>query len=824
MRNPWFVFSVCAAFLLACVKTPQQAGTMSETDTAMIYNPDYTPAVGAVVRFFVATDSTRTIAYQSTTDASGHYSVSGLTKGTYNLLAYSATGLAKVTDNMLAASASLIAYQDSIFVFTDTIIIRPDTLEKPGSITGIIGLQPNHDPRTATVQVLGTDIYSNVDQNGRFTLSPVAKGNYNLRLVTTLPDYTPTYVTISTQGQKKDTLADTLWLTYTGIPVVTGLTASYDSVSGQVHLSWNKAAYRDFQNYLIYRDAFDSINLSTNPIGACTDTFFVDTVFNPRLASDNFSFSDTNDYHFKYRVCIENNSTKRGETYKYVDIVAASPKKVETTFAFTFFHIAKQFVSDSASINDTILCYVNLNNLTRQLRNLAWTDVDAGKAVRTVTFDSTKKTADDTLKYVWNTAGVKRLACIVTDMAGTAWKDTAFITVVKNSQVVTMTYLPASVAIGDTIHIHVNVADKYARIANVEWDVGNTGQFLPGAKKDSVIDTAIVAPGVPDTQYLCVVRVTDNDGNVVLDSVKINVSIFKLATATVAFQYRSYHSSVVFNNKMWVIGGQTFPSFHFSDTWYSDDGISWSAATHQAAFSARAMHTSLVFSNQMWVIGGVTYDSGAYHFFNDVWYSADGVTWTQATANAGFSPRSSHSSVVFDNKMWVIAGQGSWSALKNDIWFSADGITWTQATANAGFASRSGHTSIVFDNKMWVIAGEDSSYTLKNDVWYSVDGVTWTQATANAGFSPRSSHSSVVFDNKMWVIAGQNESGCLSDAWYSTDGVTWTEADPNSGFSPREGLSSLAFGNKMWVVGGFDGSNQYYPSKSDVWYSGFSAK
>ena len=310
MKTLWILFPVFAFIFLTCVKNPQQAGTMSETDTALIYNPDNTPAVGATVKFFAATDSTRTVAYQSTTDANGHYSVAGLTKGSYN---------------MLATKDSLIVFQDSVVALSDTVLVQPDTLEKPGSITGIIGLQPNHDPRTATVEVLGTNIYSNVDQNGRFTLSPIAKGNYNLRLVTTLADYTPTYVTISTQGQKKDTLADTLWMLYTGIPVVTGLVASYDTVNGQVHLSWNKAVYRDFQNYLIFRDAFDSITLSTNPIAACTDTSFVDTIFSRNLDTGLFAFSDTNVYHFKYRVCVENNSAERGGTYKYVVAVAFSP-------------------------------------------------------------------------------------------------------------------------------------------------------------------------------------------------------------------------------------------------------------------------------------------------------------------------------------------------------------------------------------------------------------------------------------------------------------------------------------------------------------------
>jgi hypothetical protein len=787
MRNPWLFLAVCAVILLACVKNPQQAGTMSETDTAMIFNPDNTPAVGAVVRFFVATDSTRTVSYQAMTDTNGRYSVTGLAKGSYN---------------MLATKDTFIVYQDLIFADTDTVFVKPDTLQKSGSVIGIIGLQPNHDPRTATVQVLGTNLYSNVDKDGRFTLSPIAKGNYNLRLVTTLPDYTPTYITIHTQGQKKDTLADTLWLTFTGIPVVTDLAASYDSVNGLVHVSWNKAAYRDFQNYLVYRDAFESINLSTNPIAACADTFFSDAVFKRNLGSGKFSFSDTNDYHFKYRVCIENNSAKPGDTYKYIGIVAASPKKVETSFVFTFFHAAKQVFRDSASINDTLLCYGNLSNPTRQLKRLVWTDVNAGKTIRTITLDSTKKIAYDTLKYSWNTVGDKKLACVVTDMAGTVWRDTARVFIVKGAPVVTMYYSPAAIAVNDTFHIRMNAFDKYGKIVNVEWDIGKTGQFLAGPKVGSVIidiDTAIVAPGMPDTGFLCVVRVTDDDGNVVLDSVKINVGIFKLATDSADFSTREGHSSVVFNNKIWVIAGDYSSTIWLSDAWYSEDGILWLPATRQAAFKGRVGQTSLVYNNEMWVIGGLySHDS----LMNDVWFSSDGGIWTQSTSAAQFSPRCGHASVSFNNKMWVIGGVGYQGpnnlVYYNDVWYSTDGATWVQATANAGFSPRRDYSSLVFNNKIWVIAGDCDSPGHGSDVWYSEDGITWIQATANAGFSPRHSHSSLVFDNKMWVIAGEDYSGgLLSDAWYSTDGIIWTKITTNAGFSPRGSHTSVVFDNKM---------------------------
>jgi hypothetical protein len=111
--------------------------------------------------------------------------------------------------------------------------------------------------------------------------------------------------------------------------------------------------------------------------------------------------------------------------------------------------------------------------------------------------------------------------------------------------------------------------------------------------------------------------------------------------------------------------------------------------------------------------------------------------------------------------MWVIGGNNS-TGDKNDVWYSSDGVNWTRATDNAGWTARGDHTSVVFDNKMWVIGGWDNK--AKNDVWYSSDGVNWIRATAAAGWSARASHTSVVFDNKMWVIGGW-DTASVNDVW-----------------------------------------------------------
>ena len=285
-------------------------------------------------------------------------------------------------------------------------------------------------------------------------------------------------------------------------------------------------------------------------------------------------------------------------------------------------------------------------------------------------------------------------------------------------------------------------------------------------------------------------------------------------TSSAGFSDREDHSSVVFDNKMWVIAGGEKNSNNLytakNDVWYSSDGSTWTQATSSAAFSARMMHTSIVFDGKMWVIGGQT--TNRYfenNKFDDVWYSSDGITWTEATSSAAFGGRSEHNSVVFDNKMWVIAGRTS-SAELNDVWYSSDGVTWTSATSSAAFPKRYTASAHVFNNKMWIIGGNQMDL---GDVWYSSDGENWSEAVDPADFGKRGFLTSLSFDSKMWVIGGRDGSGVhQNDVWYSSNGVNWSEYSTSTTFLGRSNHTSIVFQDRIWVIAG--GPHDSY---NDVW-------
>ena len=239
---------------------------------------------------------------------------------------------------------------------------------------------------------------------------------------------------------------------------------------------------------------------------------------------------------------------------------------------------------------------------------------------------------------------------------------------------------------------------------------------------------------------------------------------------------RQGHSLVVFKDKLWMFGGLQH-RFGMKDIWYSEDGINWELATEEAEFPARVQHTAFAYDDKMWVIGGseISDDFNETYIRNDTWYSTDGNHWTQATADADFDPRVGHKSVVFDNKMWVIGGRfwneetGSGST-KDDVWFSENGIDWTNATDSAGFGNLYYFDCVVFDNKIWLIGGfiiDDISNgtvgTVSKQIWYSSDGVNWQKTDP---FFGRYSHANAVFKNKIWGVGGAGAPTNNNDSWY----------------------------------------------------------
>ncbi|MCK9593324.1 MAG: PKD domain-containing protein, partial [Methanoregula sp.] len=283
-------------------------------------------------------------------------------------------------------------------------------------------------------------------------------------------------------------------------------------------------------------------------------------------------------------------------------------------------------------------------------------------------------------------------------------------------------------------------------------------------------------------------------------------------TANAGWSGRFHHTSVTMPDGSIVLMGGNYKN----DVWRStDDGATWTQMTANAGWSERYGHTSVTMPDGSIVLMGGNY-------LNDVWRSTDdGATWTQMTANAGWPVRSRHSSVVMpDGSIVLMGGEGGDTVGINDVWRSTDyGATWTQMTANAGWSERSYHSSVVTpDGSIVLMGGIDNSGNYKNDVWLSTDdGATWTQMTASAGWTARRCHSSVAMPDGSIVLMGGIGIDCTNDVWRSTDyGATWTEINSNAGWSARGSFSSVVMpdGSIVLMGGKLSGGTSVI---NDVW-------
>ena len=129
-------------------------------------------------------------------------------------------------------------------------------------------------------------------------------------------------------------------------------------------------------------------------------------------------------------------------------------------------------------------------------------------------------------------------------------------------------------------------------------------------------------------------------------------------------------------------------------------------------------HTSLVYNGKMWVIGGNTGSA-----VPKVYSSTDGITWTEAGTNALPVATQYHTSLVYNGKMWVIGGIINGSTNTRKVYSSTDGITWTEAGTNALPVATYAHTSLVYDGKIWVIGGINDSFARVRTVYYSLSTI-----------------------------------------------------------------------------------------------------
>lgn len=201
-------------------------------------------------------------------------------------------------------------------------------------------------------------------------------------------------------------------------------------------------------------------------------------------------------------------------------------------------------------------------------------------------------------------------------------------------------------------------------------------------------------------------------------------------TPAASWSPRLAGSVVAFRNRMWLMGGTE--NYYFGDSsslrndvWSSGDGKEWHRETEKAAWSPRAYHQAVVFNDRIFVLGGGNY-LPEYHSLNDVWSSDDGRTWTRETASAPWKPRLWFSAVVYRGRIWVLGGWSKEHDNFDDVWHSVDGKNWEKLESSTIWKARHEHSAFVFQDKLWIAGGH--ARPLSNEVWSLILPEAWGEA------------------------------------------------------------------------------------------------
>lgn len=241
-----------------------------------------------------------------------------------------------------------------------------------------------------------------------------------------------------------------------------------------------------------------------------------------------------------------------------------------------------------------------------------------------------------------------------------------------------------------------------------------------------------------------------SSGNVSSDVWSSENGIHWVSVTHNQFSEREGHTLTVFDDKMWLIGGIDNSGSHIGEIHYSTDGETWTLATTlSSTLLAPAYHSTVVFNNKLYVI------RDGFDNHTIVLSSTDGVTWNLETDHA-FSNRENFKAVVFENAIYAIGGTHLGTSF-NEIWRSSDGIEWSLITPTGDiFSPRYAHTTTVHNGKVWVVGGITGSFSESHiDFWHTENMEDWT---AYDGTLPTTEglihHAALSYNDELWLFGG----------------------------------------------------------------------
>jgi len=446
------------------------------------------------------------------------------------------------------------------------------------------------------------------------------------------------------------------------------------------------------------------------------------------------------------------------------------------------------------------------------------------------------------------------------------------LTITYSTKRITCSLSPINVSVGGAVNINASITFTPSAVWATIENGGNlintvTLNDQGGGNYSNSVNTASNYLG----QNNVAIFATDSGtGQTVTCNPSTGAHWQKLTVNDIPWEKRAGQRTVSYHGKMYMMGGIT--DDFASDVWSSSDGVNWKQETANASWAKRGTFGLVVFNDKMWLFGGNMYlyanDTSTYYYYKDIWSSTDGKNWTLENNNAPWGNRAFFATAVFDDgsgpKLWLSGGvqqNGTTFTNMNDVWSSVDGKNWVKVcdpldAGNVCFGKaggtdiwdiRNGHKMLNYGNKLWVMGGINLGIA-DSDVWSSSNGIDWTLETSSAAWGHpnpgnplelgRNYFEAFVYNDgsgsKMWFLGGRSTDGTneinYNDVYNSSDGITWTKIfDPGfkhqaldsaasswTYWTARRTFAALVHNNQIWVIGGWEYG---LGGKNDVWHS-----
>ena len=269
-------------------------------------------------------------------------------------------------------------------------------------------------------------------------------------------------------------------------------------------------------------------------------------------------------------------------------------------------------------------------------------------------------------------------------------------------------------------------------------------------------------------------------------------------TGSIPTGRRAVGGSFSIGNKYYIVGGYT-------STW-SDEVISYTLYSNTPN---KMKHSSSILNGDeiVTVFGG----SNSNTYYNSVYnFSLVDNNWTlitptnDAIANSSEhgnssgmpSPRHGHSSVKYNNKMYMFGGKDG-STTYYDTWeYDLTTTTWTKKALALSSHARYEHSSIIYNGDMYVFGGYDGTNYFNNILKYDITNNTWSEyndGTASGTPTARYGHISVIMQNEMIIFGGTTQSGHVEDSYiFNFVDSSWNLLDNDDSNRPIDSYSTTA--------------------------------